>query len=191
MICGAHQDLRSIRDTLRGPCPDDSELERLRADVQQSDQSVSDLQSKLHEIKLGGIACGHHAESSQQTQLLNRKQELLNCLRGLDEQQSIYRETLMEKLSFALDKEERVLELMKLQREVRLLSEGSATPVQSDLPPIPEHAPVFIALDFECNDIEAQQAELARMHADLKAATDVQQALRERMSRLERELSLG
>jgi hypothetical protein len=191
MISDAQQDLCSIRDTLRGPCPGEDELLRLRLEVDESDASVKELQSKVQEIKLEGISCGHHAESSQQTQLHDKKLELLRRLRAVDAEQSMFRETLIEKLTFALDKEERVLGLMKLQREVTLLSEGAATPAASDLPPIPEHSPVLVALDYECNDIEAQQAGLARMHGDLKAATEVQQALRERLLRLERELNLG
>ena len=177
-IAAAQQELDMVTSRLSGPSPDESELVSLREQLRESEQGVLQLEAKMELLQKESSTYSKEVIASKELYLTQRKENLLLSLKQLEARQNRFKESRSDRLNFALDKEEKVLDIMRLQRELAELDDGS-----NNLATIPEHAPVLI--DFDCRDIESQQAELFGIHEELKRASEIQRALNSRISELE------
>lgn len=180
-MAAAQQELDMVTSRLSGPSPDESELASLREQLRESEQGVLQLEAKLELLRKESSTYSKEVVASKELYLTHRKEDLLVSLKQLEGRQNRFKESLSDRLNFALDKEEKVLDIMRLQRELAELDD-----VSNLLATIPEHASVLI--DFDCRDIETQQAELFGMHEELKRASEIQRALNSRISELEHAL---
>jgi chromosome segregation ATPase len=176
--------LRSLNDRLSTTYPTSDELSALEDRNQSLQKQVADLQHSADQLKseLADIKGAGGVEQAK-WDLVSRKKKLVAALQSLASSQQSVSEWWMAQLSFAIDREEKIQKLRSLERELFLIRGD-----ESQLFSIPEHVPVR-TLDFEGEDIQARQEDLANLEKALKEADWVHRGLLLRISELERDLS--
>jgi len=174
--------LRSLNDRLSTTYPTSDELSALVDRNQSLQKQVADLQHSADQLKseLADIKGAGGVEQAK-WDLRSRKKKLVSALQSLAFSQQSVSEWWMAQLSFAIDREEKIQKLRSLERELFLIRGD-----ESQLFSIPEHVPVR-TLDFEGEDIQARQEDLANLEKALKEADWVHRGLLLRISELERD----
>lgn len=180
-VADVQASIESLESRLNTEYPNEAALtalsdrnEALRSQVEALEKTLEQEKSYLQDLKgAGGVELARW-------DLRSRKKDLLEELRLLESRQRLVCEAWITRLGYTIDREERRQRIDSLERDLSGLREN-----ETKLFTIPEHV---TELDYEGEDIEMRQRELASLHAKLREADLVHRALLDRLSSLERDL---
>ena len=180
-VADVQSSIEALESRINTEYPDEAALtalsdrnDALRDQVESLEKTLEHEKSYLEDLKgAGGV---EHARWD----LRSRKKDLLEELRLLESRQRLVCESWITRLGYTIDREERRQRIDSLERDLSGLREN-----ETKLFTIPEHV---TELDYEGEDIEMRQRELASLHAKLREADLVHRALLDSLASLERDL---
>ncbi len=173
------KEVEYLRNRINTKIPSEEEVRALRERNVQKEEEVRDFEKSFDHLTTSSTALRENLESVERETRIRRK-ELIGALRTLKTEQERVCDHLTSELSFAIDREEKMMRLRNLERELFSLRDQQQQ--SAGLSTISEHTPLMNE-----DDIEVRQSALSDLHRKTQQALEILTGLIHRLEILEKQ----